>query len=105
MCIILIYATPFSMSTLRFKVVEEAFKREPISIEVPKEFPSKYFGKYVFNRNKMSKYLSKDTMSVVVKAIDEGLFASGISDHVAAGIKCGNGNGCNPLHSLVSTID
>ena len=76
------------MSTLRFKVVEEAFKREPISIEVPKEFPSEYFGKYVFNRNKMSKYLSKDTMSVVVKAIDEGVtLPRSISDHVAAGMK------------------
>ncbi len=76
------------MSTLRFKVVEEAFKREPIPIKVPKEFPSKYFGKYVFNRNKMSKYLSKDTMSVVVKAIDEGVtLPRNISDHVAAGMK------------------
>ena len=76
------------MSTLRFKVVEEAFKREPISIEIPKEFPSKYFGKYVFNRTKMSKYLSKDTMSVLIKAIDEGItLPRSISDHVAAGMK------------------
>lgn len=76
------------MSTLRFKVVEESFKREPISIEVPKEFPSEYFGKYVFNRAKMSKYLSKDTMEVVIKAIDEGVtLPRSISDHVAAGMK------------------
>ena len=76
------------MSTLRFKVVEEAFKREPVAITVPKEFPSEYFGKYVFNRTKMSKYLSKDTMNVVVKAIDEGVtLPRNISDHVAAGMK------------------
>ncbi|MGV8963923.1 MAG: glutamine synthetase III [Candidatus Saccharimonadaceae bacterium] len=76
------------MSTLRFKVVEEAFKREPVSITVPKEFPSEYFGKYVFNRTKMLKYLSKDTMNVVVKAIDEGVtLPRSISDHVAAGMK------------------
>ena len=76
------------MSTLRFKVVEEAFKREPVAIEIPKEFPSEYFGKYVFNRAKMSKYLSKDTMGVVIKAIDEGVtLPRSISDHVAAGMK------------------
>ena len=53
------------MSTLRFKVVEEAFKREATPITVPKEAPSEYFGEYVFNRSKMSKYLSKETMGVV----------------------------------------
>ncbi len=76
------------MSTLRFKVVEEAFKREATAITVPKEFPSEYFGMYVFNRAKMSKYLSKDTMSIVIKAIDEGVtLPRSISDHVAAGMK------------------
>lgn len=76
------------MSTLRFKVVEEAFKREATPITVPKEFPSEYFGKYVFNRIKMSKYLSKDTMSIVIQAIDEGVtLPRSISDHVAAGMK------------------
>ncbi|HTN68979.1 MAG TPA: glutamine synthetase III [Dysgonamonadaceae bacterium] len=76
------------MSTLRFKVVEEAFKREPLSISVPKEFPSEYFGKYVFNREKMSKYLSKETMGILVKAIDEGVtLPRSISDDVAAGMK------------------
>ena len=76
------------MSTLRFKVVEEAFKREATPIKVPKEFPSEYFGKNVFNRNKMSKYLSKETMNIVIKAIDEGVtLPRSISDHVAAGMK------------------
>ncbi len=76
------------MSTLRFKVVEEAFKREATPITVPKEFPSEYFGKNVFNRAKMSKYLSKDTMSIVTQAIDEGVtLPRSISDHVAAGMK------------------
>ena len=76
------------MSTLRFKVVEEAFKRETTPITVPKEFPSEYFGKNVFNRKKMSKYLSKETMNIVIKAIDEGVtLPRSISDHVAAGMK------------------
>ncbi len=76
------------MSTLRFKVVEEAFKREVTPIKVPKEFPSEYFGKYVFNRPKMAKYLSKETLGILVKAIDEGVrLPRSISDDVAAGMK------------------
>ena len=38
------------MSNLRFQVVEEAFKKRPLEVEVPKERPSEYFGKYVFTR-------------------------------------------------------
>ena len=45
------------MSNLRFQVVEEAFKKRPLEVEVPKERPSEYFGKYVFTRAKMYKYL------------------------------------------------
>ena len=41
------------MSNLRFQVVEEAFKKRPLEVEVPKERPSEYFGKYVFTRAKM----------------------------------------------------
>lgn len=35
--------------SLRFNVVEEAFKKHPIDVPVPAERPSVYFGKYVFN--------------------------------------------------------
>ena len=42
---------------LRFKVVDEAFKRAPVYVEQPLERPSEYFGKHVFNRQKMYKYL------------------------------------------------
>ena len=41
------------MANLRFKVVEEAFKKRPIRVEIPQERPSEYFSKYVFNREKM----------------------------------------------------
>lgn len=43
---------------LRFKVVDEAFKRAPVYVEQPQERPSEYFGKYVFDRQKMCKYAS-----------------------------------------------
>ena len=42
---------------LRFKVVDEAFKRGPVYVEMPSERPSEYFAKYVFDRKKMQKYL------------------------------------------------
>ena len=40
------------MSQLRFTVVKEAFDHKAIKVEMPKEKPSQYFGKYVFNRKK-----------------------------------------------------
>ena len=43
------------MSTLRFSVVEKAFQAKPVEVPVPAERPSEYFGKYVFNREKMFK--------------------------------------------------
>src|SRR5690554_5013721 len=76
------------MSTLRFKAVEEASKRVPVEVVSPGKLPSEYFGKYVFNRAKLSKYLSKDTIKVIVDAIDEGVtLPREIAEHVAAGMK------------------
>ena len=76
------------MSTLRFKVVEEAFKRKPVPATAPDKITSEYYGKYVFNREKMAQYLSKDTMKIVFDAIDEGqVLNRDIASHVAAGMK------------------
>ena len=47
------------MANLRFQVVAEAFKKKPLDIKAPAERPSEYFGKKVFNREKMYKYLPK----------------------------------------------
>ena len=49
------------MSNLRFKVVEEAFKKRPVEVKTPAERPSEYYAKYVFNKEKMFKYLSLKT--------------------------------------------
>ena len=43
------------MEALRFQVVGEAFKKKPLDVKKPSERPAKYFGKKVFNREKMSK--------------------------------------------------
>ena len=45
------------MTTLRFRVVEKAFQAKPHEVSIPSERPSDYFAKYVFNREKMFKYL------------------------------------------------
>ena len=76
------------MSQLRFKVVETAFDRKALKVEIPKERPSEYFGKYVFNRKKMLEYLPKKTYDALVYAIDnkEPLNRE-IADSVAAGMK------------------
>ena len=44
------------MSTLRFRVVEKAFQAKPMEVPTPDKRPGEYFGKYVFNREKMFKY-------------------------------------------------
>jgi len=76
------------MSTLRFNAVEEASRRVPVEVATPDKLPSEYFGKYVFNRERMSKYLSKETLNIVLEAIDRGTtLHRGIAEHVAAGMK------------------
>ena len=44
---------------IRFNVVEKAFQAKPMEVSVPSCRPSEYFGKYVFNREKMFKYSPK----------------------------------------------
>ena len=75
-------------NNLRFQVVEEAFKKRPLEIEAPQERPSEYFGKYVFNREKMFRYLPKDIYDKLIDVIDNGArLDRSIADVVAAGMK------------------
>ena len=76
------------MSDLRFRVVENAFHAKAKEVEVPVERPSEYFGKYVFNREKMFKYLPKKVYDKLVDAMDNGAALDrSIADDVAAGMK------------------
>ncbi|MBR1484136.1 MAG: glutamine synthetase III [Prevotella sp.] len=76
------------MSNLRFQVVEEAFKKRALDVDVPAERPSEYFGKYVFNREKMYKYLPKDVYDKLIDVIDNGArLDRSIADAVANGMK------------------
>ncbi|MBQ1669688.1 MAG: glutamine synthetase III [Prevotella sp.] len=75
-------------NNLRFQVVEEAFKKRAIDVKAPSERPSEYFGKYVFNRQKMYKYLPADIYAKLIDVIDNGArLDRSIADAVAAGMK------------------
>ena len=75
-------------NNLRFQVVEEAFKKHPVEVKVPKERASEYFGKYVFNKEKMYRYLPKDVYDTMVDVMDNGArLDRSIADAVAAGMK------------------
>ena len=75
-------------NNLRFQVVAEAFKKHALAVKVPDERPSSYFGRYVFNREKMYKYLAKDVYDKLVDVIDNGArLDRSIADAVAAGMK------------------
>ncbi len=76
------------MSMLRFKVVEEAFDRKAIPVEIPVERPEVYYGKYVFNRQRMFEYLPKKTYDALVNAIDnKEPLSREVADSVADGMK------------------
>ena len=73
---------------LRFQVVEEAFKKKAVEVPTPSERPSEYFGKYVFNRQKMYKYLPAEVYQKLIDVIDNGArLDRSIADEVATGMK------------------
>ena len=73
---------------LRFKVVDEAFNRKAIPLEIPSERPQAYYGMYVFNRQKMFEYLPRATYEALVNAIDnKEPLPLEVADSVAEGMK------------------
>lgn len=76
------------MSTLRFRVVEKAFQAKPMEVPTPDKRPGEYFGKYVFNREKMFKYLPSTVFARLIDAMDNGAALDRqIADAVAEGMK------------------
>ena len=76
------------MSTLRFKMVETAFGKKPSHVDIPDGRPSDYFGMYVFNREKMFRYLPAKVYARLANVIDTGsTLDRSIADEVAAGMK------------------
>ncbi len=76
------------MSSLRFRAVEAAARKQALEVVTPIERPSEYFGKNVFNRSKMYKYLPADVYEKMIDVIDNGAQLDlSIADAVAKGIK------------------
>ncbi len=75
------------MSTLRFKQLKDAFSHKKVAVECDGR-PVDEFGKYVFNRDKMQKYLSKQVYKSLIQSIDGGKpLDRSIADGVATGMK------------------
>ncbi|MDE6557067.1 MAG: glutamine synthetase III, partial [Duncaniella sp.] len=76
------------MSSLRFKVVEEASNRKPVAVDIPKERPQQYYASKVFNRATMFKYLPIETYKALINAIDnKEPISRKVADSVAEGMK------------------
>lgn len=76
------------MSELRFNVVEKAFQAKPKEVKAPSTCASGYFAKYVFNREKMFKYLPTEVYHKLVDAMDHGAALDReVADQVAEGMK------------------
>ncbi len=58
------------MSSLRFKVVDEAISRKAVEVKIPEQRPTEYFGTYVFNQERMRKYLPKDVYERLVDTMN-----------------------------------
>lgn len=58
------------MTNERFDAVVTASHKKPVEVIAPVERPSEYFGKKVFNRAKMYKYLPADVYQKLIDVID-----------------------------------
>ncbi len=75
-------------SSLRFKMVAEAFDRKAAPVDVPKESPNKYYGELVFNRQTMFEYLPKKVYDKLLSAIENKQpISRELADGVAEGMK------------------
>ena len=76
------------MTNERVDAVVTASHKKPVEVIAPVERPSEYFGKKVFNRAKMYKYLPADVYQKLIDVIDNGATLDrSIADAVAKGMK------------------
>ena len=76
------------MTNERFDAVVTASHKKPVEVIAPVERPSEYFGKKVFNRAKMYKYLPAAVYQKLIDVIDNGATLDrSIADAVAKGMK------------------
>ena len=76
------------MANLRFKAVEEAYKKKAVTVSAPGQLTSEYYGKMVFNKEQMTKYLSKDILETLTSVIENGEpLHRDLADSIAEGMK------------------
>ena len=76
------------MTNLRFEAVTQASRKRPVEVITPVQRPSDFFGRKVFNRARMYKYLPADVYEKLVDVIDNGVqLDRGIANAVAKGMK------------------
>lgn len=76
------------MTNLRFETVTQASRKRPVEVITPVQRPSEFFGRKVFNRARMYKYLPADVYEKLVDVIDNGVqLDRGIANAVAKGMK------------------
>lgn len=76
------------MANLRFDAVKAASQQQPMKVDSPKDRPSDYFARKVFNRQKMYKYLPADVYRQLADVIDHGTrLDRSCADAVAAGMR------------------
>ena len=76
------------MSSTRIELVRESFEKKAIPVEAPAKRTSEYFGSLVFDRPKMSRYLSPATLKALLGCIDKGEpLDRKTADSVASGMK------------------
>lgn len=77
-----------SMSTMRFKALDQLFNRKPVEVYIPGERISDYYGTNVFDRAKMKKYLTKEAYQNVANAIEHSIAIDRkVAAQVANGMK------------------
>ena len=76
------------MAKVRFKALEVLMDRKPVPVTREDVLTSNFYGKMVFDRPKMKKYLSKEAYRGIIDAIDNGTTIDRkIADQVAIGMK------------------
>ena len=75
-------------SLLRFKMVDAAINHTAVEVKAPEGRPSDYFGKRVFGRAAMRKYLNKATYDALVDTMENGTpLTREVADGIAAGMR------------------
>ncbi|MEI6816565.1 MAG: glutamine synthetase III [Bacteroidota bacterium] len=76
------------MAIIRFKALENIMHRTPVKVVAPGNNVSEYFGSNVFDKDTMSKFLSKEPYNSVMSAVESGQqIDRKVAEQVAASMK------------------